>query len=324
MNRKTDFLRKVQLFSNLGNDELEVIAKFSEYRDFIHNEVIFDEGDTSSVLYVITDGEVMVSRRNGEEAERDIAHFVPGESLGELSLFSDTPREATARAFGHCRILMFPAKSREIPRIAEEYSHIFTSILYKCIAIIAGRIRNVNHLISEKTPWIHDLRRKLYTDKLTGLLNKNYLDEDLRENIDSMQMPVSCIMLKPDRFKYVNDTYGHEAGDKVLRLISVFLQSSLRNTDMAIRYRGDEFGVIVQDMDISALLSYTDTIRKTLKSLDLTTVFRDDSFRITFSIGLAMYRDNEEGDDFVIRAHEKMLDVWKEGGDNILMESVND
>jgi diguanylate cyclase (GGDEF)-like protein len=324
MNRKTDLLKQVQLFSSLGSDELGVIARYSEYLYFAPGTLIFDEGDSSRSLYIIDSGEVLITRKGDDGIDNDIAHYVKGECIGEMSLFSNDRRTARAISVNGCRLLAFPADPHDIRMIAEKHSEIFASILYKCIAIIAGRIRSTNRLITEKTPWIHDLRRKLYTDKLTGLLNRNYLYEELKDNIFQMGMPLSCIMIKPDRFKYVNDTHGHEAGDKVLRLIAVFLQSALGNGEMAIRYRGDEFGVLVQNQDRKGVLEHAEGINSTLKGLDLSSVFRDDQFSLTFSIGIAFFSDDySHSESFVEKAHSLMMEAWKNGGNSIVMENIS-
>ena len=323
MNRKTDLLRQVQLFSSLSADELDVISRFSDYLYFARDAVIFDHGDSTRSLYIIDSGEVLITKKGDDGLDHDMAHYVAGECIGEMSLFSRDTRNATARSVNGCRLLVFPADPHDIRLIAEKHSEIFTSILYKCIAIIASRIRSTNRLISEKSPWIHDLRRKLFTDKLTGLLNRNYLLEELKDNIYQMHMPLSCIMIKPDRFKYVNDTHGHDAGDKVLRLIAVFLQSSLKNSDMAIRYRGDEFGVLVQNSNAADVQAHAEGIRNTLKGLDLSSVFQDDSFLLTFSIGIAFFSDEyRHGEGFVEKAHELMIEAWKSGGNSIIMEKT--
>src|SRR5208337_1651084 len=101
-----------------------------------------------------------------------------------------------------------------------------------------------DRLISEKAPWIEDLKRQLLRDKLSGLYNRAYLEEELPRLVAAGR-PVSLLVVKPDNFKTINDTCGHEAGDKTLVLIAEALKSCLTEGDLGIRYRGDEYCAVL-------------------------------------------------------------------------------
>jgi len=91
------------------------------------------------------------------------------------------------------------------------------------------------------------------TDKLTGLANRHMLDQKLEEEAlycEYSKKPLNVLMFDIDDFKKFNDTYGHIWGDKLLSLFGDIIKQSIRKTDMAFRYGGEEFMVLIRDLDL--------------------------------------------------------------------------
>jgi diguanylate cyclase len=315
---KIGLLKKASIFSLLKEKELKVVAKYSEYRTFRKGQALFSEGGSGDELFVVEDGEILISKQTIENVERDVARFIAGECFGELDLFERAPRTATATAEKDSRLLIFPMKGIEFTDVLQNHPEISAHILHTLLAIIAGRIRRTNRIISEKSQWIQDLRKQILNDKLTGLYNRSYLDEDLRELL-SEHNQTSLLIIKPDNFKIINDKYGHDAGDNTLRLMADTVKSSLREGDIPVRYRGDEFAVILPDTDKNYAIGFSDKLKSALNMIDLREILMAADFRITTSIGIAVYPYHS--DDHITlakKAYEKMLEARNSGGDKIL------
>jgi diguanylate cyclase (GGDEF)-like protein len=128
----------------------------------------------------------------------------------------------------------------------------------------------------------------IYTDYLTGVFNRKKLDAYLEERISSAseKKTFSAILLDMDHFKTINDTYGHESGDDALQLCVKLLRKSLRSKDFIARYGGDEFFIILETTDPSALEGIVSRIFDCIESYNESGA---KSYRLGFSIGYAVY-----------------------------------
>lgn len=158
------------------------------------------------------------------------------------------------------------------------------------------------------------LRAHMSTDGLTGLFDHSHLKEQLQTEILRSQRqgrPLVYAMLDIDHFKRVNDTWGHAVGDGVLRSLAKLLRQRLRRTDVAGRYGGEEFGLILSDIDAPTALSLLEDIRRDFAALQH--VSREQVFHVTLSAGVAEYPRHQTVDDLV-RAADAALYVAKQGG----------
>jgi len=160
------------------------------------------------------------------------------------------------------------------------------------------------------------LRGLMVRDGLTGLLNHTAIIEQLGREIvrsNRLKTPLSFAMVDVDFFKKVNDTYGHAAGDRVLKSLARLLKQRLRGTDIVGRYGGEEFAVIMTDTDAPDAAKVIDEIRKVFSRLLHMSDNRE--FNVTFSCGIAdiqHFPDVESVSD----AADKVLDDAKMKGRN--------
>ncbi len=319
MQEKIDLLKNVSIFSQLKKQDLSVVARYSHYDNFNRGETIFSEGSHSEELYIIKEGEVLISKHRGENEDMALARFIPGEIFGELDLLDNTPRTAVAVAEKDTTLLIFPKKGVQFKDILQKHPEIFARILHKLLAMIAGRIRTVNQHISEKTPLIQDLRRQLLKDKLTGLYNRTFLEEDFKALLPGYGVTTSLVMIKPDNFKYINDTFGHDAGDRVLKLMAAAVKSGLRGDDIALRYRGDEFTVILPDTGAKTASLIAEELRSKIYSLDVSCITGRQAFQIAVSIGVCTYPVHADDTEALIAiALKKMFDARNSGGNLVI------
>ncbi|MCU0848127.1 MAG: GGDEF domain-containing protein [Spirochaetes bacterium] len=311
-------LKNIDIFSSLKDEELAAVASYSDFYPFSEGEVVFSEGRYCENLFMIKEGSVRITRKNNGTNEIDIAKFIKGESFGELDLFENSPMSATALAEKDTVLLMFPYRGASFRDVLVKRPDISAHIIYKLIGMIAGRIRSTNKLISEQTPWIKNLKRQLLSDKLTGLYNRSFLEDDLPKLLPEYG-PSTCIaMVKPDNFKEINDGFGHEAGDNVLRLLADTVKSCIRDDDIAVRYRGDEFAVVLPSTGTEEALGVAEVIIGAVKSMCIDHLTPGRKIIITASIGIAACPDDDtDPKSLVGTAHKKMFEARDGGGDRI-------
>jgi len=164
-----------------------------------------------------------------------------------------------------------------------------------------------------------ELERLSVTDGLTGLFNRRRLMEALASEVQRAtrtQEPCSVLMVDVDHFKQFNDTYGHPAGDAVLTRVAAILRESIREVDVAGRYGGEEFLLVLADTTMAGALEVADRIRARLA----TEVF--DGGRITVSAGAAHYPEGgRSAEALIMSADLALYQAKKEGRDRVVQAS---
>ncbi|MDP2433598.1 MAG: diguanylate cyclase [Pseudomonadota bacterium] len=160
------------------------------------------------------------------------------------------------------------------------------------------------------------LRALMVRDSLTGLLNHTSFKERLRAETARAKRqgkPLSVALLDIDLFKKVNDTYGHPAGDRVIKSLSRLLKQRLRGADVIGRYGGEEFAVALPDTPIEGALRVLDNIRESFAAIVQHT--GDKTFQVSLSAGVSQYAAASDGES-LIQAADEALYVAKHEGRN--------
>ena len=162
------------------------------------------------------------------------------------------------------------------------------------------------------------LRHTSQTDGLTGLDNRRHLEDRLREMFEHakrLNEPFSCVMCDLDRFKSVNDTYGHQAGDAVLKQFARILKHEVREIDRVGRYGGEEFMLLLPGTVLDSGVTFAERVRKQVEANTFT--FAETSIRRTASFGVSAWPHPRISDcDGLMRAADDALYVAKETGRN--------
>lgn len=157
------------------------------------------------------------------------------------------------------------------------------------------------------------------TDKLTGAASRQALDMIFDHVIKTAARrsnePVSAVVIDIDHFKLVNDNYGHQGGDTVLREIAGILREHIRESDTLCRWGGEEFLLLLGDCSREAALQRAEKIRRTIKEYPIR-FGRDDIF-VTVSIGVAQHRHNEDLTSLVHRADIAMYEAKRQGRNRV-------
>ncbi|HAT8369584.1 TPA: diguanylate cyclase [Legionella pneumophila] len=162
------------------------------------------------------------------------------------------------------------------------------------------------------------LRYQSIRDPLTGLYNRRYLEDFLFKQLhqaERTKASFAILMLDLDHFKKINDTFGHDAGDLVLKELGQILNSDIRLGDIAARYGGEEFVLLLYDIDAQAAKMKAENLRSAISNLQVKYGAQPVG-QITASIGISVYPDDAKSPAEVIEAADKALYQAKNKGRN--------
>jgi two-component system cell cycle response regulator len=184
------------------------------------------------------------------------------------------------------------------------------------------RIKRLQEALEERERELLEVNERLrhmsQTDGLTGLDNRRHLNDRLEEMFQHAQRlaePFSCVMCDLDHFKSVNDTYGHQAGDEVLKQLSAILKEEAREIDRVGRYGGEEFMVLLPGTVLDAAVTFAERVRKRIEGHTFS--FPGGSLSRTASFGVSGWPHPKiKACDSLVRAADDALYVAKEMGRN--------
>ncbi|MBV9311466.1 MAG: diguanylate cyclase [Solirubrobacterales bacterium] len=244
------------------------------------------------------------------EAER--AALLEGEGIGEFSEAEANviavalgPLESGGRAHG---VITVGAKARA-----------FSDDDREVLRSLASRAT----LALENVDLHTQVSRQAITDDLTGLVNHGRFHELLRaemEQVRRYQYPVGLVMLDIDDFKSINDAYGHQQGDIVLKQVAQVLSETSRETDTAARYGGEELALVLPHTDLEGTVSIAERVRTAVESLRIARLDGQGSLRVTASVGVAASTEGDEG--ALISEADSALYTAKRQGKNRTVQST--
>jgi diguanylate cyclase len=187
------------------------------------------------------------------------------------------------------------------------------------------RLENSSAEIARLRNHLDDLKREASTDALTQLANRKLFDHSLNLAVldaRAAESPLSLLMIDIDHFKQFNDTYGHQLGDQVLKLVARSLTEVAQAKDTAARYGGEEFAVILPATTLDKSVEVAEAIRNQVSSKRLTNRRTGQVLgQITLSIGAALLRGEDAPDTLVHRADEAMYLAKREGRNRVKSET---
>jgi diguanylate cyclase (GGDEF)-like protein len=170
------------------------------------------------------------------------------------------------------------------------------------------------------------LRQQSIRDPLTGLFNRRYLEEMLAIEIQRAKRndsPFSVIMLDLDHFKLFNDTHGHEAGDAVLQIFGSFLQRHIRGGDIACRYGGEEFTLILPGTALEVGQQRAEQLCKEIRELNID--FKKQILGpLTLSVGVASFPNHGDRGEMVLQSADRALYQAKSDGRDRVVVALSD
>jgi len=157
------------------------------------------------------------------------------------------------------------------------------------------------------------------TDALTGLFNRRYMESHVATLVEQAQArgkPLTVMVLDIDYFKSINDTHGHDAGDDVLRDFALRIKRSIRGIDLACRYGGEEFVLVMPETDMAVAAMVAERLRRRIAAEPFSIQKGAKSVPVTISIGIAGLRDKDDSAADVLKRADQALYRAKRDGRN--------
>ncbi len=181
---------------------------------------------------------------------------------------------------------------------------------------LVERVKNMETASATAEQRIEEQRQKALRDVLTQLPNREAYEQRLEQEFERWQRyqrPLSMVVCDIDFFKKINDNYGHQAGDKVLRIIAKTLSKRLRKTDFVARYGGEEFVILMPETEHERAFKVVEGVREAIAQCPFH--FKEKPVSITMSFGVTAFRDDDQHEQVFARA-DKALYQAKEQGRN--------
>lgn len=250
---------------------------------------------------------------------------VGGQLSGKVSEIMDLINEAAGQTSGYSDELQDASKN--LDGVVDE--QVVQAIVQKLITMtdeVERSSRSMSNKLLESEQEIAALKEALesvryeaMTDQLTGIGNRKRFDRAMDEAMLSSEAtgePFSLLVCDIDHFKKFNDTHGHQTGDQVLRLVGSTVKSSVSSKDIACRYGGEEFCVILPSTKIGRATDMANVIRQAVMGKELVKRSTGETLgRVTISIGVAELREDDSVQSIIERA-DKCLYAAKEAGRN--------
>jgi diguanylate cyclase (GGDEF)-like protein len=192
-----------------------------------------------------------------------------------------------------------------------------TNSIIEHICLIIYDVTNVAANKQQLQKVNQQLQHLSRTDRLTGLNNRGYWEECLQHEYARhrrYQSMAALVMFDIDHFKAVNDTFGHQAGDKVIQAVAEVIREQIRDTDYAGRYGGEEFVVLMPDIDTSGAIVFAERLRLRIESLVVT--YEKQAIPFTISLGVADLSFPTDDHKQLIERADQALYASKKGGRN--------
>jgi diguanylate cyclase (GGDEF)-like protein len=316
----TRLLKSVFIFSLLSGEELGSILPFLKVRSLPSNRILFREGETGEDLFIIRKGKVEISIRLPDGSQRRLRDFGPGDFFGEMAIFEEPTRSATARTTGP--VEFYSMSRQDFFSIMSSRPRAAIKIMYRMSTIATERLHSTSEFLEEMVLWGEEARKRAVTDGLTQAYNRQFLEDSMERLFNEAAgkgRPLGLLMIDLDHFREINEKYGQDAGDLVLKAAAGVFNSCIRKGDIVARYGGDEFTILLPGADIARCSGVAQNIREGIALLSLAELLGRDTAPgegVTTSQGLAVYPDHADGVQDLRERADRALYRSKEEGRN--------
>lgn len=283
-----------------------------ESKSFIESDLSTDYFIEGQILRKIQDYELI--NQFNQKAKNDIAKKLS--SKESFVIFKEVNGKIISATFYSIKNII---KNKHVGYIVSYEEDKTFSIFEKTFLIGLGFLFTLLIVINIFILYILKLKKmaeeKAITDKLTGLFNRNIIDNLVEieyERSKRTGKPISIILFDIDHFKKINDTYGHDIGDYVLKTIAQIARRTLRKSDYIIRWGGEEFLIILPETDINGAITVAEKIRQNIENFH----FKDID-KVTVSLGVTQIKKNETIENAIKRGDQALYMAKNKGRNRV-------
>lgn len=287
-------LERLQLFKSVPPESIEGILASCVIRRLKKDEVLLAPGEPNRHLYQLMSGRLRVHL---ESTSNDALNYIePGETVGEMSIIDNSTTSAFVVADDDSRLLVL---EESLVWSLVEVSHAAACNLLK---ILTQRLRHTNSLIVEKMQIEESYCQYGSIDVLTGMHNRLWLDLILPRQLKRCIIAgktLSLILIDIDHFKAYSEKYGRLSADMAINKIARAIMEALRATELAVRYGGDEFLILLPDIDVKVSRTVAERLRQRVMYADIVAPDGRKLPSLTVSLGLAQAEPGQTMEEFL-------------------------
>lgn len=324
-----DVFEQPPVFACLDRPEIVILYRRGTYRKLRPGDLLFRHGQQGDAMYVVIEGGVELRFPGVKEPKK----LGPGTCFGELALaLPDQPRTATATAT--TETLLHEISAAAFKGLLDDHPRIVAKLLQHTVGYLLESERTLLEGFRQKT---HELQQTLdylrrtkeelgyqellaRTDALTGLYNRRCFDIEFERFValaHDTGRPLALMLIDIDRFKHVNDRFGHPVGDHVLSSVADIIRGGVRKNDLSCRIGGDEFAVLALEVPPEQARDRAQDICDRVARFPLVEVGGQKVFT-TVSIGAALLREAESGPQLIARSDRSLYAAKDAGGKQVL------
>lgn len=309
---KRSLLEGLELFRGVSPDDVQDLLQSCDRRDLGEGEMLLSPGEKNEHVFIVLSGSLNV--HVGSPDAPVLATMDVGACVGEMSIIEDRDPSAFVIGAEPTHLLLI---HQSILWDMVNASHEFAKNL---LIVLSERVRSHNHVIADSYGELCKFERHATTDALTGLSNRHTMEELFEREIKRCEkddLPISLIMIDIDNFKVFNDHFGHVAGDRALSAVATILKHQFRPRDVLVRFGGDEFAILLPEVDEKLGITIADRVRQ-IVSGD-TGDGSDSLIQIPIKISMGVAEHKKDGSlSSLIRAADAALYRAKHAGRNVV------